>query len=214
MDIIARPLETASLADQVYENLKLLILSGALSGGERIPEEQVAQQFGVSRTPIREALKRLAEYGLVTIRPRSNVVVAEITRQEAADIGRVRLALEQLAVKSLDHAMVPVLVGTLHVLAEECEKRFSAGERAMAFEKDSEFHIALVAGAGNAMLTEIYERLDARIQLLRISQQLSADKLLPYARQHLDLIASLQKEDAATTSVLLERHIMHDIVGV
>jgi DNA-binding GntR family transcriptional regulator len=60
-----------SLSGQVYCYIKRLILSGEIRGGERIPEEKVAQQFGVSRTPIREALSRLEEYGLIQIKPRS-----------------------------------------------------------------------------------------------------------------------------------------------
>ncbi|MFA6505018.1 MAG: GntR family transcriptional regulator [Treponemataceae bacterium] len=204
-------LEQSSLADQVYDNLKLLILSGTLKGGERIPEEQVAQQFGVSRTPIREALKRLAEYGLVSLRPRLNATVTSITKQEAADIGRVRLALEVLAVESIMQDKIGSLVDTLQRLAAECQYCFAVNERAKAFEKDSEFHIALVSCAGNKILTETYERLDARIQLLRITQHLTSEELLPYAAQHIELIRSLREENKDKTRKLLELHIMHDI---
>jgi DNA-binding GntR family transcriptional regulator len=204
-------IEQSSLADQVYENLKLLILSGVLKGGERVPEEQVAQQFGVSRTPIREALKRLAEYGLVDVRPRSNAVVASITSHEADNIGRVRLALEALAINSISWEQVPGLPDTLQKLAAECQYHFAIGERAKAFEKDSEFHIALIDGAGNDVLTEMYVRLDSRIQLLRISQDLSCEELLPYANQHLDLIRSLKQSTKEKAIGLLEAHIMHDI---
>lgn len=210
MDRIAVALDTASLADQVYENLKLLILSGTLQGGERIPEEQVAQQFGVSRTPIREALKRLAEYGLVTVRPRSNAVVAQISNREAEDIARVRLALEKLAIESLDPSAIAPLIAALKGLAAECRRRFESGERAKAFEKDSEFHTTLVAGAGNIVLTETYERLDARIQLLRISQHLSSEQLVPYAGHHLELLERIAVGDTKATIALLETHIMHD----
>lgn len=207
------PLEQASLADQVYENLKLLILSGTLKSGERIPEEQLAQQFGVSRTPIREALKRLAEYGLVTLRPRMNATVTSLTKQEAEDIGRVRLALEILALESYKDEKIDSLVDTLQKLAAECQYCLAVDERAKAFEKDSEFHMALIAGAGNSVLTETYARLDARIQMLRITQQLSSEELLPYAAQHLELIRSLRDKDREKTRRLLERHIMHDIPG-
>jgi DNA-binding GntR family transcriptional regulator len=200
-----------SLADQVYSNLKLLILSGALRSGERIPEEQLAQQFGVSRTPIREALKRLAEYGLVTLRPRMNATVTSLTRQEADDIARVRLALETLALDSCREDRIDPLADELQRLAAEFRALLAAGERAKAFEKDSEFHIALIEGAGNGVLTETYSRLDARIQLLRITQQLTAEELLPYAAQHLELILGIRGKDREKTRLLLERHIMHDI---
>ena len=200
-----------SLADQVYSNLKLLILSGTLRSGERIPEEQLAQQFGVSRTPIREALKRLSEYGLVTLKPRMNATVTSLTRQETEDIARVRLALETLALDSYREDKISLLVEELQQLAAEFRRLVAGDERAKAFEKDSEFHIALIAGAGNGVLTEMYARLDARIQLLRITQQLSSQELLPYAAQHLELIGSLREKDREQTRLILKRHIMHDI---
>ncbi len=205
------PLEQSSLADQVYDNLKLLILSGTLKSGERIPEEQLAQQFGVSRTPIREALKRLAEYGLVTLRPRMNAMVPSIGRAEAVDIVRVRLALENLALESYEEAKLEAVIRKLQRLSAECQELFEANEQAKAFEKDSEFHIALIAGAGNKVLTETYQRLEARIQLLRVSQHLSQNQLIPYAAQHMELIESLRAKNIAQTRELLERHIMHDI---
>lgn len=204
-------IEQASLADQVYENLKLLILSGALPGGEPVPEEQLAQQFGVSRTPIREALKRLAEYGLVTLKPRTNAVVTSITPREAADIGRVRLALETLAVDSFKEESLGAFVEKLQALAAECQYRFALGDRAKGFEKESEFHIAFVSGAENAILTETYTRLDSRIQLLRIAQNLTTEQLLPYASQHLELIQSLRRGNREETKDLLKRHILHDL---
>ena len=203
-------IEQASLADQVYNNLKLLILSGTLKGGERIPEEQVAQQFGVSRTPIREALKRLAEYGLITLRPRMNATVTSLTKQEAEDIGHVRIALERLAVESIKQEKVGMLVEKLQRLAAECQYGFAINERARGFEKDSEFHLTLVSCAGNSILTETYERLDARIQLLRITQHLSSEEIIPYAAQHLELIRNIREGNKEETRRLLEIHIMHD----
>ena len=201
----------ASLADRVYENLKLLILSGTLKGGDRIPEEQLAQQFGVSRTPIREALKRLAEYGLVTLKPRINASVTSISGQEAADIARVRIALEKLALESLSKERMEDSIEPLTRLAMECQHFFAIGEKAKAFEKDSEFHIALIAGAGNGVLSEAYQRLDARIQLLRITQSLSSEELVPYAEQHMQLIRKIKDGNVAEAVALLEHHILHDV---
>ncbi|MDO8944225.1 MAG: GntR family transcriptional regulator, partial [Desulfobacterales bacterium] len=72
-----------SLSEQVYHYIKRLILSGEIRGGEKIPEEKVAQRFGVSRTPIREALSRLEEYGLIQIKPRSYAEVVALEPHEA-----------------------------------------------------------------------------------------------------------------------------------
>ena len=88
-----------SISDQVYTHIKKLILAGTLRGGERIPEKKVADLFKVSRTPVREAIRKLAEYGLVVIKPRSYAFVATLSPDEARDISWVRLYLERLSVR-------------------------------------------------------------------------------------------------------------------
>jgi DNA-binding GntR family transcriptional regulator len=210
-DISGLVIDQSSLADQVYENLKLLILSGSLAGGERVPEEHLAQQFGVSRTPIREALKRLAEYGLVSLRPRLNAVVASLTAREAQDIARVRLALELLALNTYQESRIDPAFDALQGLADECQRLLGNGERARAFEVDSEFHTSLIEGAGNGVLAETYRRLDARIQLMRIGQRLNTEEMLPYAAQHGELIEALRAKKTQEAKRLLEDHVMHDL---
>ena len=90
-------LKQPSLSDQAYQYIKGLILSGEIKGGERIPEEKVGQSLGVSRTPIREALKKLSEYGLVHIKPRSYAVVINLEKEEAIQINEIRALLETYA---------------------------------------------------------------------------------------------------------------------
>lgn len=210
IDTLNVAIEQTSLSEQVYAALKNLILSGALKGGERIPEEQLAQQFGVSRTPIREALKRLAEYGLVAIKPRSYVVVVEISREEALDIGRVRLALETLAVDQLAEKADQRVFAELERMAGECQYAVSIGERARAFELDSLFHQKMMEFTGNPTLADTYARLDARIQLLRLRQSLSTTGLLPYMLHHLQLIHLLRTGDVGHAKGILAAHILHD----
>jgi DNA-binding GntR family transcriptional regulator len=203
-------IEQASLSERVYASLKELILSGTLKGGERIPEEQLAVQFGVSRTPIREALKRLSEYGLVITKPRSYVVVVEISRDEAMDIGRVRLALESLAVSLLAERADQQAFAELERLASECQYAVSIGERARAFELDSSFHQKMMEQTANPTLADTYAHLDARIQLLRLRQSLGTAELMPYMLHHLQLIQFLRSGDVEKAKAILDSHILHD----
>ena len=117
-----------SLSDQVYTMLKEQILSGELKGGMKIPEESLAEQFGVSRTPIREAIRRLSEYGLVTIKPRSYATVSVISSEEASDIARVRVTLEQLAIDSIDEQAYAEHVKELSRYAADCQYAMGIGE--------------------------------------------------------------------------------------
>ncbi len=202
-----------SLSDQVYTMLKDQILSGQLRGGMKIPEESLAEQFGVSRTPIREAIRRLAEYGLITIKPRSHATVSLISEQEATDIARVRVTLEQLAIDSIDEASYTRNVKELSRYAADCQYAMGIGDRATVFEQDSLFHLALIRSSGNSALISICERLDAKIQQLRIAQNLPEDELSYYLGQHAQMMTLLKNGEKEACKRLLYEHITHDLTS-
>jgi GntR family transcriptional regulator, rspAB operon transcriptional repressor len=199
-----------SLADKVYDLLKDQILSGELTGGMFIPEEQLAQQFGVSRTPIREAIRRLAEYGLVVLKPRSHAQVYQINDKEARDIARVRVVLERLAVESMTPESINGSIDQLARLAADCQYYLGIGNRAALFEKDSLFHLELVRCANNSTLYNLFERLDAQVQLLRVAQNLPDDELGQIINQHGQLLQYLRNGDIAASKALLYKHIVHE----
>lgn len=202
-----------SLSDQVYNMLKEQILSGELKGGMKIPEELLAEQFGVSRTPIREAIRRLSEYGLITIKPRSYATVSVITPEEAQDIARVRVTLEQLAIDSIDDQSYAEHVRELSRYAADCQYAMGIGDRATVFEQDSLFHMALIKASKNTALISICERLDAKIQQLRIAQNLPEDELSYYLHQHSTLMQHLKNGEKDACKQLLYEHITHDLTS-
>lgn len=202
-----------SLSDQVYTMLKEQILSGELKGGMKIPEELLAEQFGVSRTPIREAIRRLSEYGLVTIKPRSHATVSVISPEEAEDIARVRVSLEQLAIDSIDEQSYAEYVKELSRYAADCQYAMGIGDRATVFEQDSLFHMALIKASKNTALISICERLDAKIQQLRIAQNLPEDELSYYLHQHSKLMQHLKNGEKEACKRLLYEHITHDLTS-
>ncbi|WP_319757468.1 GntR family transcriptional regulator [uncultured Sphaerochaeta sp.] len=202
-----------SLSDQVYTMLKDQILSGQLKGGMKIPEESLAEQFGVSRTPIREAIRRLAEYGLVTIKPRSHAVVSIISPQEADDIAKVRVSLEQLAIDSIDEDSYAEHVKELSRYAADCQYAMGIGDRATVFEQDSLFHLALIKASRNSALISICERLDAKIQQLRIAQNLPEDELSYYLGQHAQMMSLLKNGEKEACKHMLYEHITHDLTS-
>jgi DNA-binding GntR family transcriptional regulator len=193
--------------------LKDQILSGQLKGGMKIPEESLAEQFGVSRTPIREAIRRLAEYGLVTIKPRSHAVVSIISPQEADDIAKVRVSLEQLAIDSIDEDSYAEHVKELSRYAADCQYAMGIGDRATVFEQDSLFHLALIKASRNSALISICERLDAKIQQLRIAQNLPEDELSYYLGQHAQMMSLLKNGEKEACKHMLYEHITHDLTS-
>ncbi len=199
----------SSLSDQVYTMLKEQILNGQLKGGMKIPEESLAEQFGVSRTPIREAIRRLAEYGLVSIKARSHAMVSIITDKEALDIARVRITLEQLAVDSIDEEGYRSYVKELSRYAADCQYAMGIGDRATVFQQDSLFHLTLIKASHNTALVSLYERLDAKIQQLRIAQNLPDEELSYYLGQHVQMMNLLKGGEKERCKALIAEHISH-----
>ncbi len=208
-----KAIKKESLSDKVYAIVKREILSGQLRGGELISEEALAKKHGVSRTPIREAVRRLSEYGLVIIKPRSHAMVYQVDDKEVADIAKVRLALEELTVQLLTPDAIEENIENLSRLAADCQYYMSIGNRAEVFVKDSEFHLELVRCTGNKALYDVYERLDAKVQLLRIAQNLDNENLPRIITQHPTIIDALKRGSMPESLELIREHIIHSYLS-
>ncbi len=196
-----------SLSDKVYTIIKRQILSGELPGGTMLREEAYAEQFGVSRTPIREALRRLSEYGLVSIKPRSQAVVHQVTEKEFSDITHIRYALETLVIESLFTIPIEMHLKRLVALADECTTLAHQHNRAQLFVKDSEFHLDLAKTTGNKALFDLYNRLDAKVQLIRVAQNLADSDLSNTIDQHYQLLDALESHDKTAGLNFIQEHI-------
>ncbi|MFA6844880.1 MAG: GntR family transcriptional regulator [Sphaerochaetaceae bacterium] len=199
-----------SLADMVYENLKDQILNEEIKGGEKIAEEQLAEKLGVSRTPIREAIKRLSEYGLITLNPRTNAMVSIITNKEAIDICTVRLTLEELTIRTLCK-MANVDFTEIEDHANACLKAIDAGDQSTLFQEDSQFHIAMARATQNNILLSLLLKLDAQILKIRIAQSIKEEALKTYYDQHMQLIELIKEKQPEQACKLMKKHIFHDL---
>ncbi len=204
-------IERKSISDQVYDHIKRLILSGALTAGERIPESGVAEHLGVSRTPVREAIRKLAEYGLVVIKPWSYAFVASIDEKEARDIAVVRLALERLSFRTVAGHVSPEELVPLFELAGKCKAANTRGDYASVHEADSAIHLGIAHRTGNMELFNILRTLDAKFQLVRLKQHLPSERLAYYLDQHEVLLHLLEDNKVDKIDELLERHVLHHL---
>ncbi len=208
MDRVVYDIDRMSLSDRVYFYIKDLILSGDLQGGERIPEEKVASRFGLSRTPIREALRRLEEYGLVRIKPRSYAEVVSLSPEEAPDVAQVRAAIERLAVGLLAERGTDEDFEELLRISDACQEALSKGDIAVTFEHDSSFHLEIAKRSGNRHLYELFEKLDAKVQLLRLVLHLPYQQLKRFVGQHRKLIQAAREGNADLARSTIEEHIL------
>ncbi len=200
-------IEKRSLAEQVYRHIRRMILSGELPAGERIPEERIAAEFGVSRTPVREALHRLAVLGLITIKPRSYAQVVKIDTDEADQIAAVRGQLEILAVRLLADKATEQDSQALKRAAKDCLNLLAQGDIAGFFEKDGEFHLEIARRCGNRYLVELMEQLDPKVQLFRLARCTTAKKIKANALFHDKIVDALCKNNVPAAVKLMEQHV-------
>ncbi|MEV1017212.1 GntR family transcriptional regulator [Micromonospora sp. NPDC049801] len=158
-------LESVSLVDLAVARLTREILSGRSDPGERLVEEQLTRRLGISRAPLREALRLLAQQGLVEHVPRRGVRVATLSDRDVRELYELRDVLERFAVR----AGIPVgresdLAG-LRATLDEMREATRAGDRMAVAESHRAFHVALVALAGNRQLSAVYGSILVKLQL-------------------------------------------------
>jgi DNA-binding GntR family transcriptional regulator len=155
-------LESYSLVELAYDRLSREILSGRTDPGERLVEEQLTRQLGISRAPLREALRQLAQQGLVEHTPRRGVRVATLSDDDVRELYEVRDVLERHAVSSMPAA--PDLT-RLRAATDAMRTATEAGDRMALADAHRRFHVEVVALGGNRQLTALYESVLVRIQL-------------------------------------------------
>jgi DNA-binding GntR family transcriptional regulator len=160
----SRKLQAPTIVEQLVRELRNLILSGELRPGERLVEERLTEQFGISRPPLREALRMLQRDGLVQTFPRRGSVVAELTADDVREIYSLRWALERLAIELgvpvTDAARLRPLEAALDSMAAAAEH----GAGSELLEANSQFHLALCALPGHRRLMQCYESLSLQLR--------------------------------------------------
>ena len=207
-------LETKSLAQQVYEYTKHMILSGEIKSGERIAEGRIANHFKISRTPIREAMRRLCEDGLIYLEPRCYAQVASLSHQEAEEIALIRSQLECLAVRLLCEKATQEDCFALERLAKSCVDFAEKEDWGNVFAMDSEFHLEIIKKTGNSTLYNILLKLDAKVQLLRLNICVSHNIILHDIGQHFGIIENIGLHNDKMAVRLMHDHILQHFESI
>jgi DNA-binding GntR family transcriptional regulator len=156
-----------TLYSQVYYWLRDRILNWDIPPGTRLKVEELAQELGVSNTPVREAIRQLTKDGLVETLPYRGSIVKQISPKEVADIYDVRMALEELAVRLAAENATPQALIQIEQCVQQYEKAFHTDDAALGLEADFAFHNLIAEASGNQVLMEVLQSLAARIHALR-----------------------------------------------
>jgi DNA-binding GntR family transcriptional regulator len=199
---------STTTSDQVVTSIRAAILSGRLAPGDTLVERRLAEQLGVSKTPVREALIALAGAGLVTVSPNRGATVREVSTQDIRDAYEVRLLLEPWAVGRSVRLAHAAAARAAHAALDKAKRHLHGRDHVPLSVANRAFHRALYAGCGNPL---VVTQLDAVADLATLGAvtliwEQSASWETEYV-QHADILAAVDATDADLASRALRAHI-------
>jgi DNA-binding GntR family transcriptional regulator len=203
------------LIDSVYARLRDLILSNVLRSGQKLVDRDLAEQLGVSRTPVREALGRLAMMGLVEARSRRGYYVRQYSADEVIDLYEFRKILEVNAARLAAEKLRPEHVREFDRILGDMENMGSStSNRAQAVELDLEIHLLIAKASGNDELFKAIKNLMDKVMCFIWVDWLDPSSANPETiaaanREHEELIVSIKNRDADRAAEQLGAHIDH-----
>ena len=199
---------TVSLSDQVFEHLESDILSGRYKRGDIVTELQLCAELGVSRTPIREALRRLFQEHLVEDTPKGTMVLG-ITPKDYRDMSEIRLRIEDLAVKGfIDNADADSLKA-LNEAVEFQEFYLSREDVDQLKALDGRFHEIIYAGCGSMILKDTLSPLHKKIQQYRRNALRTPERATHSVQEHRQILEAIRAKDADLAAARMRDHIMN-----
>jgi len=198
------------LRAQVVLRLREAINAGHLIPGTRLVERDIAQQLGISRMPVREAIQQLVDEGLAVKEPRRGAYVHPYAAQELEEIYSVRLVLERLVIQRAMARWTPAAQARLEMIADAMIDPAKAGDIHGLFELDNRFHEELWRLAQHTILLEVVSSLRARINrfLIEAAKSLSKVDALAYREMHYRLIAALCSGNLELGEAAMNEHIL------
>jgi DNA-binding GntR family transcriptional regulator len=203
-----------SLHDELTERLRTLITRGDLAPGEKVPEKELCSQFGVSRTPLREALKVLASEGIVTLKPNRGAVVSSLTADELEEVFPVMGALEALSGEIACRHITDREIKTIHALHKTMVEHWQRGELQPYFRLNQKIHEAILEATRNETLKAIYRGLSGRILSARYIANMSPERWTKAVEEHEAILKALDARDGVQLSKILKSHLANKLATV
>ena len=201
------PIVRRTLHDELLGRLRQLIIDGGLTPGQKVPEKELCDRFGVSRTPLREALKVLASEGLVTLTPNRGAMVTDLTLDDLEEAFPVMGALEAL---SGELACANITDRELHEIKDLHARmvgHYSRGELRPYFQTNQRIHELILEAARNRTLSSLYRSLEGRVRQARYLANMSPARWARAVEEHEQIIAALEARDGPAPARILKAHL-------
>ncbi|TLS40893.1 GntR family transcriptional regulator [Streptomyces montanus] len=200
------PVSRRLLSDEVFQRLRDSIVRGELEPGEKVKDGELAERLGLSRTPVREALARLADIGLVEAKPGVYTRITTLNRRDVEKTLAVLRSLDQLAVETAVPLMTEQDLGRMRAANRDFERAVAANDTSAALEADDRFHAVPITVADNPVLSRIIEQLHPQIHRIlyrKFSSLLGGRNTIEH---HAQLIAVCATGDSRAAADLSGQH--------
>lgn len=207
MNQMMAPIERQSLHDTVTERIRDMIVEGAYPPGSRLPERVLCETLGISRTPLREALKVLASEGLLELAPNRGARVAGLTAGDVDELFPVMGALEALAGELACARITDTEIAEIRALHYQMVLHHARGERPPYFDLNQQIHEKILDAAHNPTLTVAYGNLSGRIRRARYTANIDAARWDQAVAEHEEMLEALGARDGTRLAAILKRHL-------
>ncbi|HHW57606.1 MAG TPA: GntR family transcriptional regulator [Clostridia bacterium] len=202
------PLENYKpLRDVVFDYMKNAIITGKLQPGERLMEVQLAEKLGVSRTPVREAIRKLELEGLVVMVPRKGAYVADLDAKDLLNVLEVRSSLEGLAASLAAERITDEEIEKLKKIVEEFRLKMEEGDNEALVKLDKEFHDLIFAASRNDKLMQIMNNLQEHVHRFRVKYINDEKKAKKIYQEHKKIAEVITSRDTEAARRWAEKHI-------
>jgi DNA-binding GntR family transcriptional regulator len=197
-----------SLDDMAYEAIKEAIISGSFAAGAPLVETRIAEQLGVSKTPVRAAFRRLEARGFLERVPHSGVYVTEYSFQDVKDVFAVRAVLEGLAMRIAAAACSQQEIDEARTLLEAAERSLNEGKADQARELGREWHSLLLSTVPNRFLSDMLELLKDHIERGRSMTAIDLDSARKSIKEHNRILDAIEARDGELAENLVRTHLV------
>lgn len=192
-----------TLRERIVEFIKDAVISGSLKPGERVPESEIAERFGISRTPIREAFRQLESDGFLIMTPRKGAVVSPITDKDVREFYAIKSLLEGYAAEKACMELTDKEIKKLQDLNTEMEKNEEKGHVKNFFKLDNQFHEVFIKACGNEKLCALINQLVEQFERFRITALSLPGRMHNSVSQHKEIIEAIEDKNTELVSTLV-----------
>jgi DNA-binding GntR family transcriptional regulator len=202
-----KPIERhQTLREKILENIRDAILKGTLKAGERVSEPDLAERYGISRTPIREAFRQLESEGYLTVVPRKGAVVTSLSERDVEEFYSIKSILEGYAARLAAEKLTEKELERLETINKRLSRLATAGDVKSFFRIHNEFHELFIKASGNEKLLELILQLLKKFDRLRVASLSLPGRMEISVQEHDKIIEAFKNHDGDTADQLVQKN--------